>query len=114
MTLPTLSQDQLAALCREIDEDIRRLVAAQAAGEITEKGFVEALLKFEMERAATHGLVLSASHTFDDWTVISLSLPGRSEPCASFDFHPASGQFRNVGTPCRPVDPSPAELVEDL
>lgn len=113
MSQPPLSPEQLAAICLEIDQEIRELVAAQAAGRLHQQGFVEALLKFELERASTHGLILTASHTFDDWTVVALRLPGRSEPCASFEFHPDTGQFRNVGTPCRPEDPAPGERIEE-
>jgi hypothetical protein len=108
-----LSSEQLADICREIDQEIRELVAAQASGHLNEPQFVEALLKFETDRAAAHGLILTASHTFDDWTVISLRIPGRAEPCASFEFHAESGRFRNVGSPCRPSDPSPSELIPE-
>ncbi|HEV7401427.1 MAG TPA: hypothetical protein VGO11_00810 [Chthoniobacteraceae bacterium] len=110
---PPLSSEQLAIICREIDEEIRDLVAAQAAGHINEAAFVEALLRFETHRAATHALILSASHTFDDWTVISLRIPGQAEPCASFEFHAASGRFRHVGTPCRHADTAFSEQIPE-
>jgi hypothetical protein len=105
MSIP-LSSDQLALLCREIDQDLRALVAAQAAGQLSEHGFVEAMLRIERERAAPHGLSLAASNTFDDWTVVKLRCPGCSDACASFEFHSASGQYRAVGTTCRRGDPS--------
>jgi hypothetical protein len=113
MTTLPLSPEQLAALCHEIGEEMRELVAAQAAGRLTEEGFVESLLECERERAAAHGLIFTASHTFDDWTVICLRQPGRREPCASFEFHPGTGLFREVGTLCRPADPAPAQRIWD-
>src|SRR4051812_10412595 len=41
MPLPCSSQ-HLALLCGEIDRELRALVAAQAAGQLSERGFVEA------------------------------------------------------------------------
>jgi hypothetical protein len=113
MLVPFPSHEQLSAVCREMDAEIRALVAAQSSGDLNNEGFVERLLRFEAERARTHGLILTASHTFDDWTVVSLRIPGRSEPCASFEFQPATGRFRPVGTPCRERDPAMAEMVAD-
>jgi hypothetical protein len=113
MSQPPLSPEQLAAICAEIDQEVRELVAAQAAGRLHQQGFVEALLKFELERASAHGLILTASHTFDDWTVIALRVPGQSKPCAAFEFHPGTGQFREVGTPCRSTDPALGERIEE-
>jgi hypothetical protein len=113
MPAQPLSTEQLAALCREVDDEMRELVAAQASGRLNEAGFVEALLEFETARAAAHGLILNASHTFDGWTVISLRVPGQSEPCASFEFNPQTGKFRHVGTPCRDPDPAEREFVRD-
>lgn len=111
MFTPPLSPERLAAICDEIGEEMRELVAAQATGRLTELGFVEALLECERESAVAHGLVFTASHTFDDWTVVCLRRPGRREPCASFEFHPGTGRFRAVGTPCRPADPAPAQRI---
>jgi hypothetical protein len=80
-------------------------VAAQAAGRLTEPQFVDTMLRIESERAITHGLTLTASHTYDDWTVVNLRLPGSSAPCASFEFEPVSGRYRDVGAICRCRDP---------
>jgi hypothetical protein len=90
---------------------MRELVAAQAAGQLTEQGFVESLLGCERERGAAHGFIFTASNTFDDWTVVFLRQPGRSEPCASFEFHPGTGLFREVGTLSRRADPAPARRI---
>lgn len=95
-----------------MEREIRALVTAQCTGRLHENGFVDALLQLEKEKAAAHGLILTASHTYDDWTVIRLQIPGRHEACASFEFEPKSGRFRRVGTPCREADPTPAETVE--
>jgi hypothetical protein len=105
MPLP-LSSEQLALLCGEIDRELRALVTAQAAGHLTEPQFVQAMLRIEEERASAHGLIMTASHTFDEWTVVSLRVPGCTDPCASFEFHSASGDYRAVGTACRCCDPS--------
>ena len=105
MLAETLPDEQLSALCREMDAEIRALVAAQSSGNLNNQGFVERLLRFEAERARANGLVLTASHTFDDWTVVSLRVRGSGEPCASFEFQPATGRFREVGSACREPDP---------
>ncbi len=91
-----------------MDTELRALVAAQSAGNLNDEGFVERLLRFETERARTHGLVLTASHTFDNWTIVSLRVCGAADPLASFEFDPATGRFREVGTPCREPDPRAA------
>ncbi len=106
-----LLPEQLRALCREMDAELRALVAAQSAGDLNDEGFVEALLRLEAEKARANGLVLTASHTFDDWTVVRLHLRGVAEPCVSFEFHQPTGRFRQVGTPCREADPRPVALI---
>jgi hypothetical protein len=105
MLKPPLTADQLSIICRETEAAIHSLVAAQSAGRIDEREFVVSLLVFEAENATAHGLTLTVSHTFDDWSVASLRLPGRSEPCVSFEFQPGTGCFREVGTACRESDP---------
>ena len=110
---PEPSSDQLTNTCREIGRELRALAAAQASGKINQHEFVSALLKLELEKAAPHRLVLTASHTLDEWTVVSLRLPGRSEPCASFEFLPATGQFRPVGSPCVGADTAPCKETHE-
>lgn len=101
MLTSPLSKIQLAAICVEFDEDLRGLVAARSSGQIDETDFVRALLELEAVTAARNGLTLTASHTYDDWTVVSLRVARRSQPCASFEFQPSTGCFRAVGCPCR-------------
>lgn len=91
-----------------MDAEVHALVAAQSAGSLDRDGFVQRLLRFEAERARVHGLTLSASHTSDDWTVLSLHVQGTAAPCASFEFQPETGHFRVVGAPCREPDPRQA------
>jgi hypothetical protein len=91
-----------------MDEELRALVAAQSAGNLNDAEFVERLLRFETERARANGLVLTASHTFDSWTIVTLRVCGAAAPLASFEFDPASGRFREAGTPCREPDPRAA------
>src|SRR4051794_8111940 len=105
MAHPIPSLEELEALCRKLDQELRELVAAQAAGRMQVHGFVEALLRFEAERVAAHGLILPAPHPYDAWPVVPLRTPGRSAPCASFEFAPATGRFRQYGSPCRESDP---------
>ena len=113
MPLP-LSSEALSLLCGAIDGELRALVAAQAAGRLSEPQFVDAMLRIESERATKHGLTLTASHTYDDWTVVILRLPGTSKPCASFEFEPVSGRYRDVGAICRCQDPhSPPALSKN-
>lgn len=78
---------------------------AHTSGILGEQGFVEVLLRLEEEKAAPFGFVLTASNTYDDWTVVALRMKGVSEPCASFEFLPSTGEFRTVGVACREPDP---------
>jgi hypothetical protein len=95
------SQARLKDLCREIGRDLEALVMSHLAGEPNERALVESLLQFEAQVARQHGLVITASNTFDEWTVIKVRVPGVSEPCSAFEFHPQTGKFRPVGTACR-------------
>ena len=104
MPLP-LSSEALILLCGAIDGELRALVAAHASGRLTEPQFVDAMLRIETERAARYGLTLTASHTYDEWTVVNVRLSGSPNPCASFEFQPASGRYRDVGAICRCRDP---------
>ena len=101
------SHAHLARLCREIEATLLTVTNAHAAGLIGEQGFVEVLLRLEEEKAAPFGFVLTASNTYDDWTVVALRLKGVSQPCASFEFLPSTGEFRTVGVACRESDPQP-------
>ncbi len=103
---PDSSSDPLTNTCHGLGLEIKALAAAQAAGLIAQRELVDALLKLEREKAGPLRLVLTASHTYDDWTVVSLHHPGQSEPCASYEFQPTTGQFRPVGSPCRLDDRS--------
>lgn len=91
-----LSKDELHTICREIGDEIRSLVVARLDARINEEDFVAGLLRLETERAVHHGLVMTASDSLTGWTTISLRLRGETEPCASFEFHAASGQFRRI------------------
>lgn len=107
-----LPPEQLRALCREMDAEVRALVAAQSAGNLDREGFVNGLLHLEAEKAQANGLVLTASHTFDEWTVVSLRVCGSAHPCVCVEFHPATGCFRKVGTACREADPRRAACAK--
>ncbi len=87
-------------VCRAIGEELRKLLAERGDNPICERTLVEDLLRFEAEKAAAQGLILTASNTYDDWTVVLLRVKGSSEPCAGFEFLPETGAFRAVGSPC--------------
>src|SRR4051794_19381714 len=101
-----VSLDDLAARCQRIGDEIRLLVAALRQGQFGEEGFVIELLRIEAGSAAAHGFSLCASHTFDDWTVITVRSAGSSKPCAAFEVNLRNGDSRPVGTPCRRPDPA--------
>lgn len=106
-----VSESQLTALCHELHDRIHLLVEARSAGRVDENGLVDALLQFERDRVAPYGLILTASNSYDDWTVLTLQVAGTREPCASFEFSLETHQFRPAGTVCRAGDPALALVV---
>jgi hypothetical protein len=94
----------LAAICREIEEALLAVTYLYTSGAIEEDEFVELLLKIEEEQATPAGFVITASNTYDNWTVIILRLKGVRQACAAFEFQPETGKFRHAGTPCRESD----------
>jgi hypothetical protein len=86
---------------REIEATIFSVIKAHTKGYIGERGLVNVLLQLEEEKVAPYGFVLTASNTLDDWTVVMLRRKGSSEPCAAVEFLPDTGEFREVGAPCR-------------
>jgi hypothetical protein len=90
------SSEETRLFCRIIGEELRDLVASQVAGEFDPPRFVASLLEFEAEVARRHELVITASNTIDDWTVMKVYVQGDATPCASFEFLPQAGQFREV------------------
>ena len=91
-------KEKIQKLCSSIAtllEDVARL---RASGIITEQRFVELLLKIEAEEVAPVGFTLTASNTSDDWIVFQLRAKGCSDSCASFEFLPERGEFRQPGS----------------
>ncbi|HEV7403299.1 MAG TPA: hypothetical protein VGO11_10245 [Chthoniobacteraceae bacterium] len=78
---------------------LRDLAHKHAAGRISEKRFVELLLQLEEVEVAPSGLVLTASNTIDDWTTFKVRVKTASDPCAAFEFCPATGEFRTAQDP---------------
>jgi hypothetical protein len=99
------SSAHLAQICREIEATLLKLTKAHTAGIISEAGFVDVLLRLEEEKAAPFGFVLTASNTYDDWTILTLRAKGSSRPCAAFEFLPSTGEFRTAGVACREPGP---------
>ncbi len=83
--------------CKAIEQDLRRLATARSCGRLSETDFVEAVLGIE-EDVAKNGFTLTASNTLDDWTVFKLRRNGSPNSCGSFEFLPATGEFRPVGS----------------
>jgi hypothetical protein len=83
-------------VCRCLINEIRALAEKHLAGGMCEATFVSTLLALEAEKAAAHGIELTASNTIDDWTVVILRERGRSEPVAALEFEPSRRAFRPV------------------
>src|SRR5205823_3842567 len=98
------SSARLAAIGRQIEEALLAVTFLYIAADVGEDDFVEILLKIEQEQAAPAGFVITASNTYDNWTVIVLRLKGVREPCAAFEFQPSTGKFRHVGAVCREAE----------
>jgi hypothetical protein len=101
------SPEEAQLLCRKVGDELRELVAAQINCKFNVQRLVEALLDFEAQVAQRHELIITASNTLDDWTVIKVYVEGEKAPCASFEFLPQTGRFRAVGTKC--VEPCESE-----
>ena len=65
---------------------------------LSEERFVELLLRIEEEAVKPANFNLTASNTIDDWTVFKLRVNGSEEVCASFEFLPETGEFRQPGS----------------
>ena len=94
------AQDHLEAVCHAIGRLLQDLAQGRCSGEISEKSFIETVLKIEAEQVTPGGFILTASNTRDDWTVFKLRIKGSDETCAAFEFLPESGEFRRVGSEC--------------
>jgi hypothetical protein len=86
------------SVCERIEHLLESLARGRANGAISEKGFVELLLKIEREQVVPSGFRLTASNTLDNWTVFEIREKGETTPCASFEFLPESGEFRRPGS----------------
>lgn len=82
--------------CREIGRLLRELAQQRCRGELGAEGFVRSVLRLETELVRPAGLVLSAVDLNDDWMLFSIYISGGSEPCASFEFCPVRGEFREA------------------
>lgn len=81
--------------CAMLCEEIHALARALARAELSRDDFIAAILQLENERARPLGFTLVGSHTRDDWTHFSLRFRGTHQICASFEFLPDTGEFRN-------------------
>ena len=91
----------MESLCQRIAGHLEALARERAGGAISEERFVELVLKLEEQEATPAGFSLTASNTYDNWTVFKLRLTGTSDPCAAFEFLPETGEFRRPGSICR-------------
>jgi hypothetical protein len=94
------AHDHLEAVCHGIGRHLQKLAQGRCSGEISEKSFIETILKIEAEEVTPGGFILTASNTRDDWTVFKLRINGSDETCAAFEFLPESGEFRRVNSEC--------------
>ncbi len=89
---------KIEKLCIGIGRRLEALAHSRSAGRISEVSFVEQLLKIEAEEVCPAGMTLTASNTLDDWTVVRLRVNILNRLCATFEFLPATGEFRKPGS----------------
>jgi hypothetical protein len=92
------SREQLETQCRDVGATLRTLARELCFRGLSEEQFTAAVLKLEAERVSPLGLNLTASNTRDGWTVFTLRINGRKEPCSIFEFEPDTGEFRRAGS----------------
>jgi hypothetical protein len=92
------SHERHEILCRDVGAALRKLARDRCFRGLTDEEFTLAVLKLEADEVTPHGLNLTATSTLDGWTVFTLRVDGRKEPCSIFEFLPESGEFRRPGS----------------
>jgi hypothetical protein len=92
------SHERHEIICRDVGAALRALARDRCFRGMTEAEFTDAVLKLEADQVTPRGLTLTATTTRDGWTVFTLRVEGRKEPCSIFEFLPESGEFRRPGS----------------
>lgn len=85
-------------VCWAAGEAVRYLAIEMGNGTLRERDFVRALLELE-ERSRKYGLQVCASHTLDEWIVVTIKARGEKHACQWLEFCPATGKFRDSRAP---------------
>ena len=88
------ASEEFARWHAEVIAEIRTLIDAYCRGLFTEARFVTSLLDIEAKTAGVPGVILTASNTIDDRTVIRFHVRSRPDLSVDFEFQPESGRVR--------------------
>ena len=92
------SHERHEIICRDVGAALRTLARDRCFHGLNDAQFTAAILKLEADEVTPHGLTLTATNTRDGWTVFTLRVDGKKEPCSIFEFLPDSGEFRRPGS----------------